>query len=929
MNEAGARQVEVESRTERQQFAEVLGWQLFEDKGQSKKISLNRQSREVVINPELYPDSIRAQVAAAMAVMKESEAENILRLESKDEIRAIVEGDTVAVADVMLWSSAGRLKETEKQTLDALLKSLSQTESYTQEVKNACFSYIATGSYPNLSPELKPFFDNLPISRQTGQNPISAIADSAVATERRLEYYERFIQPIIQQAKELDRQLEDTMGESFKPSTDDSEGEPLEENEILQRVSPFYGGYYRERVLDAVDWENMEMVATPQPAEIDNGVEIEEATEVKQYLFFGLDGKNLAQGPVSIPLLARARIIKDSLSPIGLVVKRDTKGIHFLSLDQKTGTNAPIGEYQLKFILEPGISDFMAALPTEEESSRVAPDVLFSPETVEKLLELEQLEISDTAKAKRIAGQIRRELTYVNDSQVGEALKVAGRNYFKELESTEKADCDVSNFYLIAQLRSIGIPARMVRGYYPTDQRFGFTPLKGTTMHAWTEYWDAGAKCWKMIDATPPKKEEEQEEGEKQEGSGGNQAMIAQQEEGKISFEGETDDEGLELNDEQLEKFKELFKQKYNEITGRKDQTEQIRRDDFLKEYGITPEEWEKIERFVNSVDQTVIPKEYTIGRADDSTLGEEWDKFFEMFLVAYRLPAKTERTLTRQSLGDDLVDPSSTVTDLLAGSDDPFGFERVKRGEQEIKLPIDFSNDFLLDLTSSMEAADRYGNTLREHQKRFVMEALYHGWKINQGIKNHEGELQGELPFISNHLLSIHGNNQYRELTSGQKEIAMTQLSEVMKLLDETEQGAGNMIGALEQYRNALLAQPEVIQKIRSGQMVKTLTILSDGNMWCSACGKESCSYSLSTEEAAKSKRLVEELRRIGVIVNAIGFTGNSRHVIDIFDDKTDPGRAIVADNVEQAVVMHHKQLVKSWQVIEKAAEYRQFSLA
>jgi hypothetical protein len=221
------------------------------------------------------------------------------------------------------------------------------------------------------------------------------------------------------------------------------------------------------------------------------------------------------------------------------------------------------------------------------------------------------------------------------------------------------------------------------------------------------------------------------------------------------------------------------------------------------------------------------------------------------------------------------------------------------------------------------MEARDRRGYSLREYQKMFVMSALYHGFEINQQLKYFSGELS-ELPFISNHLLSIHGDNKFRELTSGEREITMTQLSELFTLLDQTEQGAGDMVGALEAYIDALMSQPETVTKIMSGKMVKTLTILSDGNLWCSVCGKESCSYSLHVEAAARSKKIVEDLRKVGVIVNAVGFTENSKPVVDIFDTPESPGSAVVVSDIVEAVAIHHSQMIKSWEVIQKATEFR-----
>ncbi|MCX6810004.1 MAG: hypothetical protein NTZ65_04665 [Candidatus Berkelbacteria bacterium] len=903
-------------------IANILGYQILWDRNVSQKLSVDTDSNTVVVNPELFKNTEQAEVTAATTAMRQSEIANILRSEKTEDIKTLSETDPEVIGNIALWGAAQRLRESERQNLEQVLAGLPPADSYKREATNACFQYVATGSFPEMSSELKISFESLPASKRTGGNPLDAIADGAVSIDRKLDYYQRFITPIIQQAMELDRQLEETVGDSFKPSTEDNEGEPLNESEILQRVYPFFGGHYREKVFDGVDWESMQVVATPQTAQSVEGLEIDENEEIKQYQFKGTDGQKLADGPLIIPLPAGAEIIRGSLTP-GLVIKRDPKGICLISADLRSDTEEIGQEYEFEFVVQKKAPDFMSLDPTEVEKSSVAASDLFSPETSARLDELGKTDISASAMAKRIVGQIRQDFEYVNSDEVGAMLGQAGQEYFKTLENVKKADCDVSNFYLIAQLRSLGIPARMVTGYYVTDKRFGFAPLAGTK-HAWTEFFDITEGIWKRIDATPPKKDDEEEEKEKEEGgSGGGEEMREQKEDGETGYEGETEDEGLELTQDQLEKFNQFLQNKYNEILGSEDTAKQRMQEEFLKEYGISPEEWERVVKYIDEANQTKIPRENTIDKIGDSTLGDEWKKFFELFLVAYRLPDKTRIIQSRQSLGDDLVDPSSAAIDLLSGSDDPYGFEKVKRGEREIKLPIDFSNDFLLDLTASMEASDRNGHSLKEYQKTFVMSALYHGFEINQQLKYFAGELS-ELPFISNHLLSIHGKDKFRELTSGEREITMTQLAELYKLLDQTEQGAGDMVGALEAYRDALMSQPETVTKIMSGKMVKTLTILSDGNLWCSACGKESCNYSLHVEAAARSKAIVDDLRKVGVIVNAVGFTEKSMPVVDMFDTPESPGSAVVATDIAQAVAMHHSQMIKSWEIIKKAAEFR-----
>lgn len=907
-----------------QKLGAILGYEIIADKNSRLKITLDRDNNKVIINPELFRNAEQAKFSATTMAMRQAELLDIIRTYDKEDIKTMSESDPKIVSDLALWSAARRMAESEKQKLEEILTNLPPADSFIAETKNACLKYIATGSFGLMSTELKELFDKLPQNKATSRNPLDSLADSAVSIERKLNYYQRFIAPILELAKALDRQIETTISKSFKPSTENNEGEPLDEKAILQRVYPFFGGYYREEVFDGVDWQNIKVIATSQISQTLDGVELDEEQEIKQYEFKGTNGQKIQIGSISLPLPAGVQIIQDTLTP-GFVIKRDSKGIYLLSLDERLKfVNSP-QEYQFKFIVKSDIPDFMQYPPTKEESIFSDTLEIFTQEKISQLEELSKLNLSPSNLAKRITAQIHQEFDYINSDEVGQALGLAGANYFKQLEEIKKADCDVANFYLIAQLRSLGISARMVTGYYVTDKSFGFAPIAGTK-HAWTEYFDNSAGIWRRIDATPPKKDDEDKnkDKEKKNGGSGGEEMLEQAEDAETSFEGDIENESLDLSSEQLEKFNEFLQAKLAELSENDQIIDERKKQAFLKEYGIKPEEWEKVIKYIDQVNQTKIPKENTVDKIKDSILGEEWKKFFKLFLVAYRIPDKTRVMSVRQSLGDDLVDPSTTVIDLLYGSDDPYGFEKIKKGEQEIKLPIDFSNDFLLDLTASMDTNDNFGQSLKEYQKQFVMSALYHGFEINQKLKYYAGELT-ELPFISNHLLSIHGKHQYKELTAGNKEITMTQLAELYKLLDQTEQGAGDMVSALELYKKTLISDQEIFDKIKEGKMIKTLTIISDGNLWCSRCGKESCTVFLHAESAAKSKKIVQELRNFGVIVNAIGFTENSQPIVEIFDNQSDPGAAIVASDTQEAIVMYHKQMIKSWQAIKKAADFRQ----
>jgi hypothetical protein len=94
---------------------------------------------------------------------------------------------------------------------------------------------------------------------------------------------------------------------------------------------------------------------------------------------------------------------------------------------------------------------------------------------------------------------------------------------------------------------------------------------------------------------------------------------------------------------------------------------------------------------------------------------------------------------------------------------------------------------------------------------------------------------------------------------------------------------------------------------------MVKTLTILTDGNLWCSVCGKESCNYELHGPTLARVQTALAVARQHGVIINVIGFTKQSRPVTELFAVKDDPEAAVVVEDLAGALEAHHKQVLRA----------------
>ena len=92
-------------------------------------------------------------------------------------------------------------------------------------------------------------------------------------------------------------------------------------------------------------------------------------------------------------------------------------------------------------------------------------------------------------------------------------------------------------------------------------------------------------------------------------------------------------------------------------------------------------------------------------------------------------------------------------------------------------------------------------------------------------------------------------------------------------------------------------------VAALANGDMLKTLTIMTDGNLWCAVCGQESCNYLYMVPPSSVSTRRSQRARELGVVVNAIGFTDQSRPVAVLFAVEGDPEAAVVVETLGEAL--------------------------
>lgn len=908
-----------------------LGWSVaYITDSTEKGISTDLANRAIVINTARFSSPQAAQLAGAIEGARGYALENMVREVPVQTLTELLKKDSPLVSDLCLFEGMGFLARNQPKKVERITQDFPAADNYATEFRNACVWYIMKGSFPPTSKEVHEALMSLPIGN-TGNHLLTTLGSGTKNFDLRETYYKKYIAPAFVKMGEYDRDLQDVAGDAFIPSTDDPEQGELFESEIDMRVEPFLGGYYPERIYSRVDWATMRMVDPGTPSQ--RWQEIDDASQKKQYKFIGVFSPDQLLAPHRIPLRRTSLPISSTLAR-GYALHRDANGCFLLeriSLPEEQGS----GETQQdKVILSFDFSNkkndhaWITREPTPEEYD--IPDTIietFSQQTKEFLESLKEARITDHARVMRILKYVQDMLHYVQSSAVGDVYKAAGRDYFRKLEELKKADCDVSNFYALALIRSVGIACDMPTGYYAKrDKRFSFTALAGSK-HAWLTYYNKEKGGWSdPIDATPPDRTPPPPEEEEKGDSGGVGFGFFEDTQEDEKPPEESDEEqaaSLTWSDEELARLMEVIQKHGNKspATPSTITPEEVAKEFLVKE-GVELEQWSEVKAYIEQINSMPIPRDHTVEKFEDSTIGEEWEKIFELLLIAYRIPKTSMPRLGRESEGGILVDSTAAVIDLLSGQEDKFGYSKKTNRIETEYLPINFSDDVLLDLTASMDSEDEYGTNLKDAQRRFILSNLFHGLRLNDNLRQYEALLK-PVPYVTSHILSIHGGSFGEQTRSGER-ITIKRIVELYKTLDVVTPGAGNMLDALKRYRDSLVNDHGLLQSIKSGEVLKTLTIISDGNLWCSSCGEESCRVKLHEDTIRQTNTLVQELRAYGVFVNAIGFTNKSLPVIEIFKNPNDPRSAQIASDVTQAVVLHHGQVGDSLKKVRDIAHKR-----
>lgn len=890
----------------------VLGWTVnFCSDITSPLVTVDQASRQLTINQLRCESESEARRIGTLAAARQRATSLLFRSVDPATGTKILSENPVALHDLLTLAGARLLAEDALELAKQVAVAAPPASSLVAEFRAACASYLITGHFPPASPAVQKALAALPTNPATHDNLLSDLTSPSNAFSLKVGWHKQFMADQLTILENIDKALKAATSDEFQPSTDSSSKEALNEADIKQRIDPYTGGYLREQVFDDVNWEAMTVQATGVRSQRLLPSPFAPTPKQKQHTFSGTNGGDLSVSPLSLPLSASARVDAATL-PSGFSIRQTVNGTYTL---EWSGLGEPPEQYQFIFTRSAETPSWQTAEPTEAEQG-IPTTVIgtLSSDTQAFIESLRDAKLTDAARVSQVVKRVQDTITYVNDSAVGLALKAAGSDYFAELERIKQGDCDVANFYALAQLRALGIPCRMVIGYFiKRDRRFDFAALAGSK-HAWLEWWNSASGIWQRTDATPPdRSERDEEDGDEENGSGGDQLSVSDDEafDDREPDEDDSDPWSLPLDEAGIDRLKSIISELESQGLG--DAAAETKRAaaTFKHTYGVSKEQWQPVHELAKEISSERIPAAKTVDGKEDSTVQREWERILELLLVAYRKLEPGRRLWVRQNQGGILADPVTAAVGFMTGDDNPPGWQLKIAKEKTVELPIRFGNDFLLDVTGSMQAKGSDGLTLLEQQRRFVLSALYQSYRLNERVKGAIDELRDE-PLLTHHVLTIHGSPTWSEILKNQP-LTLAELVAVDEAIKKPITGPGPLAEALAHYANTVAEDQSTVTQLRGGKMVKTLTIISDGNLYCDMCQKESCRYELNGPTLQSIRGSLAQLKQLGVWVNAIGFSRQSREIIDVLGSQDDARQAVVVDNLAEALAQHHAQVQRA----------------
>jgi len=817
------------------------------------------------------------------------------------------------------------LSEWEKGEVSPLIATSETPLTLAQAFDRSLEHYVLTGKLPEAIPnEVRQALEKIP-GRQ-GKSALDFIAENSRSLRSSAKLYEKHVAPLREGLKEEDSEKRMTERDDYAPPDGKGEQAPLDPESVRWRVEPFVGGYYRQQLF-RYDPTAQRIVAEPTDKTEFRLTDVpENIDELQRYTFRGV----FVPGEENrIPFPEKGLPLPDTLDPKETFrLYRSSAGIFSLEEKQEGTATEPV-QYSFEFVLTRNSDNRIDDDPTEADLITIEGPL---DTTAEELLSgLKQNTFLGKAdRGRTVVFATRKQFTYPKEEEMpamNERYRVAGSNLHPEMADLKLADCHWSNIRASDLGRRLDVPMRTPSGFFVTRHPdVDFAPVGGNG-HAWSERWDETSEQWIRTDATPPKQNEEEDEEENEEDQPASAPAAAGERETKVGendAENEVEESGvLEMNEDEIAKLLEL-------VTQSTPSAQEVAEELFRKRTNVSVADWKKVEEFVETVNATQVAPEAQIPETSDllrnfreritapkGTLEREWQKLFCLICTHREVRRRTFPGNVRQSESTTGLDnPVDAYIDIMADESDPMGFGIDTRRPETILDVKAFEEDALVDLTSSMDDRDSRGNVMRIEQKKMILSLLYHLMELNNELNDSRVRSTLRTPLkIRSEIYSIHGQGeanqgQFARLKAADEDITEAALVHLARELDQTLPGAGDFLSALQAYRNGI--SPETLQRIRSGAMVKLLTIYSDGNRWCSGCGSESCNVEIHADRVREAQEEIVKIRELGIIVQGIGFTQKAEAIKLMCHDPSEPDGAIVVHDVSRAVSARHAMLTK-----------------
>ena len=878
--------------TEPAQIVSPFGIDLdFGGTGRALEVQKNEEEIKILVNPDKFETREAAEKAAILEASFLSHTQTALERDPKSFLQH--KGKTGFLPSMRL-ASVGALRTGEPQIAQKIQQMPTNIGTLRQQFDAACVHYILTGRIPNDANEhINKALKALP--KQGKNNPLDIIAANTKTLRANATMYEKYIKKAYQKVREMMAEQGLSEGDQYRPSTGLEENgleenDALDESQIENKVEPFYGGYYRGRVYH-YDPSALQIVEHPS-AKHTFSVAAEERENKKRYTFTGV----YTPGQETIlPLPYKALPLPETLNPgADFQIMRDEQGVFSLSV---TGQKTPREKvnFTFDFLLESAQENALSDAPKMEHLEKMGGN--FDPQTQDFLQQLEQDSfLSPKQKAGRVITYVRKKFIYPEDSaamnEMNEKYLAAGNGILSAICNHGITDCYWSNIFAGEMMKHLGIPHRIPIGFYiEKDPRFDFAALAGTG-HAWSEVWMEDA--WIRLDATPPKQndEESEEENEEMENNEGDYRDPDEQEPQEENEEMENNEGDYGDPDEQepqeelsLEEIEELFAEL---LELQEDEPENEDEDPEVFE-GVLHSKWRTVENYIVRVNSLPVDRSSSIS-GKPSTLYQEWRDLFDLIYKRREIPQTQFRGPVRQSEGSELDDPVDAYIDVKTGEDDPMGYKVAHKKTRESVEVTEFEDDAILDLTGSMKQSGAY-----EDQKKMILANAYNIMGINRRLNLSYNKNKMREPLqVRSHIASFKGSSTKQLHHAREEEMNEQKLCHLYDALDNTETGMGNLVGSLQTYRQSI--SPELQTKLKTGQLKKVLTIISDGEI----------------HNQSEVVTLVGELRQMGIIVQGIGFGDSAQSIRVVCHDPSDTDSAVVLTDVSQAAMARHKLLIK-----------------